>query len=145
MQRRTYQLRKDLVQLRRVTLPMRELVNGVLRHRRESNASAGPEQLLRRPVRPRAAGRGMDRIAPRHGHHHLRNQPVPAGRPAEHGDEETHRVGGDHRRADRGHRVLRAEHALPRVRPQWGFVFSAASIIIIASGLYLLFRRKDWL
>ncbi len=31
--RTVYELRKDLVQLRRVVLPMREVVNGVLRHR----------------------------------------------------------------------------------------------------------------
>ncbi len=35
LQRRTYQVRKDLVQLRRVVLPMREVVNSVLRHRQD--------------------------------------------------------------------------------------------------------------
>jgi magnesium transporter len=34
---------------------------------------------------------------------------------------------------------------LPGFGDQWGFVLSAASIIIIASALYLLFRCKDWL
>ncbi len=38
IQRRTYRVRKDLVQLRRVVLPMRELVNTVLRHRRDFHA-----------------------------------------------------------------------------------------------------------
>jgi magnesium transporter len=38
VQRRTYDIRKDLVQLRRVILPMREVVNGVLRHRKDANA-----------------------------------------------------------------------------------------------------------
>jgi magnesium transporter len=38
VQRRTYEIRKDLVQLRRVILPMREVVNGVLRHRRDVGA-----------------------------------------------------------------------------------------------------------
>ena len=33
--RRVYALRKDLVRLRRVVLPMREVVNGLLRHRRD--------------------------------------------------------------------------------------------------------------
>ncbi len=41
LQRRTYAIRKDLVQLRRVILPMREVVNGVLRHRKDR--SAAPE------------------------------------------------------------------------------------------------------
>jgi magnesium transporter len=38
VQRRTYDIRKDLVQLRRVILPMREVVNGVLRHRKDAGA-----------------------------------------------------------------------------------------------------------
>lgn len=38
VQHQTYRLRKDLVQLRRVVLPMREVVNGVLRHRKDLNA-----------------------------------------------------------------------------------------------------------
>jgi magnesium transporter len=38
VQRRTYRVRKDLVQLRRVVLPMREVVNAVLRHRKDFNA-----------------------------------------------------------------------------------------------------------
>ena len=41
VQRQTYSIRKDLVQLRRVILPMREVVNGVLRHRQDR--SAAPE------------------------------------------------------------------------------------------------------
>lgn len=39
VQRRSYQVRKDLVALRRVALPMRELVNAVLRHRRDVHGS----------------------------------------------------------------------------------------------------------
>ena len=35
VQLRTYRLRKELVQLRRVVLPMRDVVNAVLRHRRD--------------------------------------------------------------------------------------------------------------
>jgi magnesium transporter len=38
IQRRTYRVRKDLVELRRVVLPMRELVNTVLRHRKDFHA-----------------------------------------------------------------------------------------------------------
>lgn len=38
VQRRTYSIRKDLVALRRVVLPMREVVNAVLRHRKDFNA-----------------------------------------------------------------------------------------------------------
>jgi magnesium transporter len=40
LQQRTYRVRKDLVELRRVVLPMREVVNAVLRHRQEFDAPA---------------------------------------------------------------------------------------------------------
>jgi magnesium transporter len=42
LQRQTYRIRRDLVELRRVVLPMREVVNAVLRHRKDINA---PTQL----------------------------------------------------------------------------------------------------
>jgi magnesium transporter len=38
VQRATYQLRKDLVELRRAVLPMREVINAVLRHRKDFNS-----------------------------------------------------------------------------------------------------------
>ena len=38
VQRQTYSIRKDLVALRRVVLPMREVVNALLRHRKDMNA-----------------------------------------------------------------------------------------------------------
>ena len=37
LQQRTYRLRKELVELRRVVLPMREVVNTVMRHRADGN------------------------------------------------------------------------------------------------------------
>ncbi len=40
LQRRTYRLRKELVELRRVVLPMREVVNTVMRHRADTNGHA---------------------------------------------------------------------------------------------------------
>ncbi|WP_106848822.1 magnesium transporter CorA family protein [Blastococcus sp. Marseille-P5729] len=41
-QRSIYGLRKDLVQLRRVVLPMREVVNTLLRHRKTGNSALDP-------------------------------------------------------------------------------------------------------
>lgn len=38
VQRATYRVRKDLVELRRVILPMREVINAVLRHRKDFNS-----------------------------------------------------------------------------------------------------------
>lgn len=40
VQTRTYRIRKELVELRRAVLPMREVVNAVLRHRTEANHHA---------------------------------------------------------------------------------------------------------
>ena len=40
VQQRTYRIRKDLVELRRVVLPMREVVNAVLRHRKDLDSPA---------------------------------------------------------------------------------------------------------
>ena len=42
VQRDTYRVRKELVELRRVVLPMREVVNAVLRHRTEAGHDNGP-------------------------------------------------------------------------------------------------------
>ena len=51
VQRATYRIRKELVELRRVVLPMRELVNGVLRHRTAlpQDDAASPAEALLRP------------------------------------------------------------------------------------------------
>ncbi|WP_231991985.1 magnesium transporter CorA family protein [Mycobacterium sp. ACS4331] len=45
IQRRTFQLRKDLVNLRRVVLPMREVINAVQRHRAEAHHSPALDPL----------------------------------------------------------------------------------------------------
>jgi magnesium transporter len=59
LQRKTFRLRKDLVELRRVVLPMREVVNAITPpHRRQDVPGAG--SALCRPVRPRAARLGVD-------------------------------------------------------------------------------------
>ncbi len=62
VQRRTYSIRKDLVALRRVVLPMREVVNAVLRHRKDINGPHRARRLVRRPVRPRPARDRVDRV-----------------------------------------------------------------------------------
>jgi len=51
VQQAIYRMRKELVQLRRVVLPMRELVNGVLRHRepRPGDAAAVAGEATLRP------------------------------------------------------------------------------------------------
>ena len=41
LQQQTYRLRKELVELRRVVLPMREVVNAVMRHRADGDGPSG--------------------------------------------------------------------------------------------------------
>ena len=74
IQQRTYRVRKELVELRRVILPMREVVNAIQRHRTEGNgqrASQRARWLVLRSVRPRPARIGVDRVAEGHDHHGL--------------------------------------------------------------------------
>ena len=47
MQRRTYELRKSLVMLRRVVLPMREVLNSLLRRDLQDERRQAPEQPLK--------------------------------------------------------------------------------------------------
>ena len=122
IQRHTYQIRKDLVELRRVVLPMREVVNAVLRHRQDIDAphelDGWYDDLYDHVLRATR----MDGVVARDGLHDLRDQPVAAGRPPEHGDEEADVVGGDHRGADCGDGLLRPERPIPGVQPAVGLL-----------------------
>ena len=118
VQRRSFELRKSLVRVRRVVLPMREMVN-FAHAPRPARPRRGNGPLLPRRLRPRAARHGMDRVPARHGFHHPRNQPHDPGQPYEPRDEEGNQLGGNHRRSDGCHRLLRAERTVPRLcRPR---------------------------
>ncbi len=62
VQRKSFQLRKSLVLLRRITLPMREVVNSLLApgpgHRARADGAVLPRHL-----RPRHPGHGVDRVS----------------------------------------------------------------------------------
>ncbi len=98
VQRRSFQLRKSLVLLRRITLPTREVVNTLLRHDLDIVPGAHGA-LLPGHLRPRHPGHGMDRVAAGSGHHHRGDQPDRAGQPDEPDHEEGDQLGGHHRRA----------------------------------------------
>ena len=108
LQRRTFRYRKDLVELRRVVLPMREVVNAIQHRRLDSKTS--PEldplyaDLYDHVLRASEWTESLRDMVNR-----LRDQPVASGCPAEHRDEEADRLGGDHRRADGHHGLLRPE------------------------------------
>jgi hypothetical protein len=57
----------------------------------------------------------------------------------------TDQLGGHHRGADRGDRLLRHERPLPRVRPALRRRCLHRALVALSGGLYLLFRRLDWL
>ena len=114
LQRRMYDLRKATVRFRKVTMPMREVV-GTLR-RRDQELAADPrmapyyedvyDHALRasewvESLRDLLANMRETRLAR-------------AGLPAERDHETADELGGDHRGADRHHRLLRPERALPR-------------------------------
>ena len=118
LQRDTYRLRKELVELRRIVLPMREVVNTVMR--RVSPGSQGSEldggiQIFTTTQSGRASGRSplRDMVTT------VFETNLSAGRPTQHHHEEADRLGGHHRRADPGHRLVRPEHPYPGYGNNW--------------------------
>ncbi len=144
VQRRSFELRKSLVLLRRVVLPMREVVNTLMRATcTSSTTTLMPyyqdvyDHVLR--------ATGLDRLAARPGVDDPRDQPHDPGQPDERDHEEGHRWA--------------AIIAVPTFItgyygmnvPYPGFSdhvgFLVATVIMVGSGclLYWVFRRNDWL
>ena len=119
VQRRSFALRASLVKLRRVVLPMREVVNSLLR-RDLDVATPAMTPVLPGRLRPCAARHRVDRVSAGPGHDNRRDQPDPAGKPAQRDHQEGDELGGDHRRPHSDHRVLRAEPSVPRLRADFG-------------------------
>ena len=98
VQRRSFELRKSLVLLRRVVLPMREVVNSLMRRDLQHRRRPAPALLPGR-VRPRAARHRMDREPAGPGHDHSGDEPDHPGQPDERHHQEGDELGGDHRGA----------------------------------------------
>ena len=145
VQRRTYAIRKQLVQLRRVVLPMREVVNGVLRQRKELH---GPAEL----------NSSYDDLYD----HVLRvTEWTESLRDMISTIFETNLSLADARLNDVMKKltswaaIIAVPTAItgffgmnvpyPGFGHAWGFVFSCVSIVVIAVALYLVFRSKKWL
>ena len=144
VQRRTFQLRKSLVLLRRIVIPMSEVVSEVMRR----DLHIVGDDLMpyyQNALRSGAARCRVDRRTARPGDEHLGDQPDYPGQPAEHHHQEGHRLGRDHRCSHAHHRLLRDERALPRLRREAGLAASVATIVLAGLLLYLVFKRKDWL
>ncbi len=112
VQRRSFELRKSLVMLRRIVIPMREVVNALMRR----DLHVVSDDMM--PYYQDGAARGrLDRQPAGPGDDHPGDEPDHPGQPDEHHHQEGHQLGGDHRGADVHHRVLRDERALSRLRP----------------------------
>ena len=59
-------------------------------------------------------------------------------------DEEGHELGRDHRGADAHHRLVRHERPYP-ASATLGVIVSALLMVLGSVGLYVAFKRKDWL
>ena len=82
VQRRSFELRKSLVLLRRVVLPMREVVNSLMR-RDLHVVDQRDDAVLPGRLRPRAARDRVDRVAARPRDDHPRDEPDDPGQPAQ--------------------------------------------------------------
>ena len=116
VQRRSFELRKSLVLLRRIVIPMREVVNALMRRDLHVVARRA-HALLPGRLRSRAPRLRMDREPARPGEQHSGDQPDHPGQPAERHHQEGHELGRDHRGPDIHYRLLRDERALPRLQP----------------------------
>ena len=148
VQRRTYQIRKDLVELRRVTLPMRELVNTVLRHHRETDngpaaadLNSSYDDLYDHVLRVAEWTESLRDMITTIFETNLSLQDA--------------RLNTVMKKLTAWAAIIAVPTAItgyfgqnllyPGIDTQWGFVLSTAIIVIIAGGLYLQFRRKEWL
>ena len=142
IRRRGFALRRELGRLRRVTAPMREVVGRLIRDdtrtglHEETTCTTSTTGRWARPrpsTAPATTSAGCWR-------------PTSASRTTSStSSPQTRRLGGDHHRAHRGHRLLRPERDLPRLLPTGGFVTSAVLIAVGVGGLYTLMRRRGWL
>jgi hypothetical protein len=113
VQRRSFELRKSLVLLRRLVLPMREVVNSLMRrdlHVLDQAMTPYYQDVYDHVLRNR-----MDGVAAGSCDHHPRDQSHDPRQQDESRDEEGHQLGGDHCRPYRRHRLLWPERALSRL------------------------------
>jgi len=145
VQRRTYRIRRDLVDLRRVVLPMREVVNNVLRHRKDIEA-------------PRALDSWYDDLYD----HVLRaSEWTESLRDMVTTVFETNlslqdaRLNTVMKKLTSWAAIIAVPTAVtgyfgqnvpyPGFGKEWGFVLSIVLIMAIAGTLYVSFKRRDWL
>jgi len=145
IQRRTYGLRRDLVELRRVVLPMRELVNAVLRHRKDINApselDAWYDDLYDHVLRAAEWTESLRDMVSAIFETNLSLQDA--------------RLNTVMKQLTAWAAIIAVPTAVtgyfgqnvpyPGFAQPWGFWLSLGMIITIAGSLYVLFKRREWL
>ena len=145
LQKRTYQVRQDLVQLRRVVLPMREVVNTVLRHRKDIEAASELDgwfdDLYDHVLRAAEWTESLRDMVTTIFETNLSLQDA--------------RLNVVMKKLTSWAAIIAVPTAVtgyfgqnvpyPGFGRHWGFVLSCAVIVGLAGSLYLLFKRKRWL
>ena len=145
VQRRTYSIRKDLVALRRVVLPMREVVNAVLRHRKDINAptelDAWYDDLYDHVLRATEWTDSLRDMVTTIFETNLSLQDA--------------RLNTVMKKLTGWAAIIAIPTAItgyfgqnlpyPGFQQPWGYALSSGLIIGVAGALYLTFKRKSWL
>jgi len=145
VQRATYQIRKDLVELRRVVLPMREVINSVLRHRKDFNAPTELDpwydDLYDHVLRAAEWTESLRDMVTTIFETNLSLQDA--------------RLNNVMKKLTAWAAIIAVPTAItgyfgqnvpyPGFGKEWGFAISVAVILSIAGALYITFKRKQWL
>jgi magnesium transporter len=145
VQRATYQVRKDLVELRRVVLPMREVVNAVRQHRRDvhSPAELDPwyDDLYDHVLRASEWTESLRDMVTTIFETNLSLQDA--------------RLNNVMKKLTGWAAIIAVPTAVtgyfgqnipyPGFGREWGFALSVFAIIAIGVTLYVLFKRKNWI
>ena len=145
VQRATYQVRKDLVELRRVVLPMREVINSVLRHRKDFHAPTELDpwydDLYDHVLRASEWTESLRDMVTTIFETNLSLQDA--------------RLNNVMKKLTGWAAIIAVPTAVtgyfgqnvpyPGFAKEWGFVLSVAVILTIGIGLYAMFKRKGWL
>jgi len=145
VQRRTYRVRRDLVELRRIVLPMREVVNAVLRHRKDLDAPAELnswyDDLYDHVLRATEWTESLRDMVTTVFETNLSLQDA--------------RLNTVMKKLTAWAAIIAVPTAItgyfgqnvpyPGFGKSWGFILSAVAILVIALGLYTMFKRRDWL
>jgi magnesium transporter len=145
LQVRTYRIRQDLVELRRVVLPMREVVNAVLRHRKDIEAPSELDgwfdDLYDHVLRASEWTESLRDMITTIFETNLSLQDA--------------RLNVVMKKLTSWAAIIAVPTAVtgyfgqnipyPGFGKHWGFVLSVSVIIVLAGALYAVFRKKRWL